>query len=55
MGFTRIATNFIFTKDGMNPGQPWVLMRLPDILPTNFAPGKPGRVLCLRHKDLSQA
>jgi hypothetical protein len=50
-----IADNFVFTKNGMNPGQPWVLMRLPDLLPTYFAPGKPGRVLCLRHKEQGSA
>jgi hypothetical protein len=50
-----IADNFVFTKNGMNPGQPWVLMRLPDILPTYFAPQKPGRILCLRHKNLGPA
>ena len=50
-----IADNFVFTKNGLNPGQPWVLMRLPDILPTYFAPNKPGRILCLRHRDRGQA
>jgi hypothetical protein len=45
-----IADNFVFTKNGMSLGQPWVLMRLPDVLPTYFAPGKPGRILCLRQK-----
>lgn len=49
-----IAENFVFTKNGMNPGQPWVLMRLPDILPSYFAPNQPGRILCLRHRDQGQ-
>jgi hypothetical protein len=48
-----IAENFVFTKNGLNPGQPWVLMRLPDILPTYFAPKKPGRILCLRNRNLA--
>lgn len=46
-----IADNYVFTKNGINPGAPWVLMRMPDMLPTYFAPGKPGRILCLRHKE----
>jgi hypothetical protein len=50
-----IADNFVFTKNGINPGQPWVLMRLPDVLPTYFAPGKPGRILCLRQKPSGDA
>ena len=50
-----IADNFVFTKNGLNPGQPWVLMKLPDILPTYFAPNKPGRILCLRHRESGQA
>jgi hypothetical protein len=48
-----IADSFVFTKNGMGSGQPWVLMRLPDVLPTYFAPGKPGRMLCLRQKGPS--
>ena len=50
-----IAENFVFTKNGVNPGQPWVLMRLPDILPPYFGPNKPGRILCLRHRVRAQA
>ncbi len=46
-----IADNFVFTKNGVSVGQPWLLMRLPDILPTYFPPEKPGRILCLRHKE----
>jgi hypothetical protein len=53
--YVYIAENFVFTKNGLNPGQPWVLMKLPDILPTYFAPHKPGRILCLRHKQSGQA
>jgi hypothetical protein len=51
----HIVEDFVFTKNGVNPGQPWVLMRLPDILPIYFAPNKPGRILCLRHKTLDPA
>ena len=50
-----IADNIVFTKNGISPGQPWVLMRLPDVLPTYFAPDKPGRILCLRQKKLCGA
>lgn len=50
-----IAEDFVFTKNGVNPGQPWVLMKLPDILATYFDPKKPAHILCLRHKDSGQA
>ena len=42
------------TKNGGNPGQPWVLMKLTDVLVTYFAPQKSGRMLCLRHKPSSE-
>jgi hypothetical protein len=50
-----IAENFVFTKNGVNPGQPWVLMKLPDVLVAYFNPKKPVRILCLRHKDSGHA
>ena len=50
-----IADNFVFSKNGVNAGQPWVLVRLPDILPPYFPPNEPGRVLCLRHRAAGQA
>ena len=28
-----VADNVVFTKNGGNPGQPWVLMKIPDMLP----------------------
>ena len=52
------ATNqdsFVFTKNDTKPWQPCVLMRLPNVLPTNFAADKPGRLHCLRHKRLRKA
>ena len=37
-----IAADICFTKNGINPGQPWVLMRLPDPLPTLLRPRQTG-------------
>ena len=50
-----IADNFVFAKNGVNPGQPWVLMKIPDVLVTYSDPKTPARILCLRHKDSGQA
>jgi hypothetical protein len=46
----NIADNFVFTKNGINPAMPWVLMRLSDTTQIYFSPDEPGRVLILRRK-----
>jgi hypothetical protein len=48
-----IADDFVFTKNGINPAQPWVLMRIPDVIVTYYGPGKPARISILRRKDIS--
>jgi len=48
-----IADDFVFTKNGVNPSQPWVIMRMPDMLMIYFAHDTSGKMLLLRRKDLS--
>jgi hypothetical protein len=48
-----IAEDFVFTKNGVNSAQPWVLMRMPDMLMIYFAHETSGKMLVLRRKDLS--
>ena len=48
-----IADDFVFTKNGINSAQPWVLMRMADMLLIYFAPQKTGELLFLRRKDMS--
>ena len=48
-----IADDFVFTKNGVNAAQPWVLMRMPDMLMIYFAHETSGKMLVLRRKDLS--
>jgi hypothetical protein len=48
-----IADDFVFTKNGVNAAQPWVLMRLPDMLMIYFAHETSGKMLVLRRKDFS--
>jgi hypothetical protein len=44
-----IADDFVFTKNGLNTLQPWVLMRLRDML--SYYPSKtPPRIIIVRHK-----
>jgi hypothetical protein len=47
-----IADDFVFTKNGINAAQPWVLMRMADMLLIYYSPEKPGRILFLRRKNL---
>jgi hypothetical protein len=51
----NIAGNFVFTKNGINPAQPWVLMRLSDAMQLYFSPDAPGRMLALRRKFTERA
>lgn len=47
-----IADDFVFTKNGINAAQPWVLMRMADMLLVYYTPEKNGRILFLRRKNL---
>ena len=46
-----IAEDFVFTKNGVTPLQPWILMRMDDMLSVYFGPGRSGRMLLLRSKN----
>ena len=48
-----IADDFVFTKNGVNPEQPWVLMRISDMLMIYYPNDKSGHVQFLRRKDLA--
>ena len=45
-----IADDIVFTKNGNNYAQPWVLMRLPNLLALYSVTDTP-RVACYRHKN----
>ncbi|MSU56791.1 MAG: hypothetical protein EXS35_01165 [Pedosphaera sp.] len=49
---TYVAGDFVFTKNGINRAEPWVLMRMSDVLAIYFGqhPGD-GRTVIYRHKD----
>jgi hypothetical protein len=49
-----VADEVVFTKNGETALEPWVLMRMPDLLAC-YAPDKPPRVLHLRRKDPAYA
>lgn len=49
-----IADDFVFTKNGINQLQPWVLMKMQDML-LFFPSEKPHRFAILRSKDQSSA
>src|SRR2546426_8409595 len=42
---------FVFTKNGINPAQPWVLMKMSDMLLTYYGPRNSGRMMVLRRRD----
>jgi hypothetical protein len=46
-----IADDFVFTKNGVNNAQPWVLMKMSDMLGLYSSPQKFRRILFLRHKE----
>jgi len=48
-----IAEDFVFTKNGADPEQPWVLMKLPDMLILYFPTDRSGQLSFFRRKDLS--
>ena len=45
-----IADGFVFTKNGSNTAQPWILMKLSDMLTTYESLEKPRTIAYLRHK-----
>jgi hypothetical protein len=47
-----LADDFVFTKNGVSPSEPWTIMRLQDMLTLYFANREEGKVLILRRKDL---
>jgi hypothetical protein len=47
-----IADDFVFTKNGINPTQPWVIMRLADMLLIYCAPDQQARIVFLRGKNI---
>jgi hypothetical protein len=50
-----LADDFVFTKNGVNLSQPWVVMRLPDMLLIYYRPGQTtGRLAFLRRKHLAR-
>ena len=44
-----IAEDFVFTKNGKNPLQPWVIMKIPDML-LSFASDPPPKIVIFRQK-----
>jgi hypothetical protein len=46
-----LADDFVFTKNGVNHAQPWVIMQLTDMLNFYCAPGKAPNILFLRQKQ----
>lgn len=46
-----IAGDFVFTKNGINRAEPWVLMRLADVLSIYLGPHHNGRMVICRPKD----
>lgn len=48
-----VADDFVFTKNGVNPEQPWVLMRISDMLMIYYPNDKSGHIQFLRRKDLA--
>jgi hypothetical protein len=43
-----IADDFVFTKNGVNRMQPWVFMRMSDMMSVYFAPCRSGNIMILR-------
>jgi hypothetical protein len=48
-----IVDDFVFTKNGVNPEQPWVLMRISDMLMIYYPNDKSGHIEFRRRKDLA--
>jgi len=45
--------DFVFTKNGVNPEQPWVLMKISDMLMIYYPNDKSGHIEFLRRKNLA--
>jgi len=48
-----IADNFVFTKNGVDPAQPWVLMKVADMLMLYYPTDKSGHISFLRRRDIT--
>ena len=48
-----IVDDFVFTKNGVNPEQPWVLMKISDMLMIYYPNDKSGHIEFLRRKNLA--
>jgi hypothetical protein len=48
-----IAEDFVFTKNGADTEEPWVLMKLPDVLMLYNCPDRSGCLSFFRRKDMS--
>jgi hypothetical protein len=48
-----IADNFVFTKNGADPEQPWVLMKLSDMLMLYYPTDRTGHLSFLRRRDVT--
>jgi len=46
-----IADGFVFTKNGVNHTQPWVIMRMADMMAIYFGPDNSSRIMILRGKS----
>ena len=46
-----VAGDFVFTKNGINRTEPWVLMRLSDVMMIYLGPNKAGRLVIYRPKE----
>jgi len=48
-----IAEDFVFTKNGVDPEQPWALMKMSDMLMLYYATDRSGHLSFLRRKDMT--
>lgn len=48
-----IADDFVFTKNGVDPEQPWVLMKLSDMLVLYYPTDHSGHITFLRRRDMT--
>jgi hypothetical protein len=48
-----IADDFVFTKNGVDPEQPWVLMKMADMLMLYYPTDRSGHISFFRRKDMT--
>ena len=48
-----IAEDFVFTKNGVDPEQPWVLMKMADMLMLYYPSDHAGHITFLRRKEMT--